>query len=413
MAQGLRLQGKKETTLLGWTIRRIPNPKKIFIPLRQDAERFSIPCVSTGEVVKIGQKIAEPGNPFSLPLFSSIPGVVKSIHAEALHPFGGNCEAIEIEAEPGNLKNSETFSERPHWNEEDRESLLRLFQENGLVDLDEGLPSLHLKATAKMKTLILNACEPEPYQTSEHALMMSHPLEILKGAEILRRAAEAEQILILIQDDKLEVAETLKSKIYFLKWKNVEVEVIPSLYPHGKSAMLVRRYQQEVFNIATAYAVYEAVVMQKPFYERVVTVAGECVIEPKNIWARIGMDFESVLKAGKGLLRAPEKLIAGGPMSGKALASSEAVLTAQVSALLALPHELVRKSSSEPCIRCGDCVSVCPVNIHPAFISIAAERGLKALGLGYGAEQCVFCGNCSYVCPSQRPMMELIESVMA
>ena len=389
--QGIRLEGKKDATTLVWTLKRFDPPPKVCIPIN------GAPLVRVGDKVKTGQKIAEPTDSQSVSVHASLSGNITAIDIFP-HPFLGRSQAIEIESDKQDQKIPGFGTERPAWQRLGPEELLTLFQDSGLVDLDLETTPVHLKALPAPK-LILNACEPEPYLTCEHALMMSHPLEILKGAEILRKAAGAEEVVIVTQDDKREAAEILKSKIYFLKWPHVQVQMTPSIYPA----------QFEAFNIATAFAVYEAVVLQKPFIERAVTVGGECLIEPKNVWARMGTDFETLIKYARGFLRQPGKVLAGGPMTGAAQNSLAAAVTPGLPGLLALPEELVKPEQVEPCIRCGLCAAACPVDISPAMITLAAEQDLFELAKDYGAEACIECGNCTYVCPSKRPMLELVQ----
>ena len=160
--------------------------------------------------------------------------------------------------------------------------------------------------------------------------------------------------------------------------------------------------------MATAYAVYEAVVMQKPLYERVVTVGGECLVESRNLWLRIGTSLRDSIKACRGLLREPRKVLMGGPMSGEAQSSLEVPVLKGTKAVLALPKEVARPEEVAPCIRCGRCVDACPVEISPALITLAAEADDFEMARGYGVDFCIECGNCSYVCPSKRPMLELL-----
>ena len=165
----------------------------------------------------------------------------------------------------------------------------------------------------------------------------------------------------------------------------------------------------QVYNAAAAFSVYEAVALQKPFYERPVTVGGECVTQPRNLWARIGTEFGDLVKACRGLLREPRKVVMNGPMRGTAQSSLEVPVIPGTQGILALPKEAAKPAPPEACTRCGRCLEVCPVEISPAMITLAAENDFFELAEEYGVGECIECGNCAYVCPSKRPMVELIR----
>lgn len=402
--KGICLEGKKEATLLVWTLRRFDPPKTVRLPLSWGEGLQAKPAVEIGQHVQAGEVIAQPAHANAVAICATISGNIT-----AIDPF------LEIQSQAADEKNIPAWNQKREWENFSKVQLLNIFQQSGLVDLESEMVPVHVKAARPVSTLVLNACEPEPYQTCDHALLMSHPLEILKGIEILFRVLDASKIKIITQDNKWEVAETLKSKIFLLKWPHAEVEIIPSIYPHGKEVMLRRRLSKisqetfEIFNIATAFTVYEAVVCQKPLIERVVTIGGECIIEPKNAWVRLGTDLESMVKMGRSFLRPPRKLILGGPMQGIAQKNLDFPLIPGAGALIALPEELAKPETVNPCIRCGACVDACPVDIHPAMITMAADQDLFSIARDFGAGSCIECGNCSYVCPSKRPMVELIR----
>ncbi len=406
----LKLENKKDIFFLVWTIHRPSTPPaKTITPLKQFSGFEAAACVKEGDKVLLGQKIAEAGHEDNVDLHAPVSGKVSRVF-NAQHPVFGKSQAIEIISDGLDEKCPGYGLDRV-WEKSKPQELIERFRSMGVVDMNLKMEPVHSKLRKKSGSIILNACESDPYLASNYSLIMSHPLEVLKGADILRRAAGAEKIVFVTENEKREAAELVKSKIYFLKWEHAEAVMIPSGYPDDE-ALLARRAgieQGVVFDLATAFAAYEAVALNKPLIERVVTVAGECVMEPKNVWARTGAEFGAVVKTCKGFMREPRKLLMGGPMGGRAQTRLDVPVVAGTQGILALPKEVARPEDPEPCIRCGRCIEVCPENLSPALISLAAENDLFALAKDYGADLCVECGNCAYVCPAKRPMTELMR----
>lgn len=413
-SKGLRLEGKKESFQNFWTITRPETPSRVRIFLKNPLSTTPIQlAVKAGDYVHTGQKIATASDENSANLFSSISGFVKQI-LKSPHPHGQHEWAAEIQSDGKDVRLPEIGKERPNWQHLSSGEILTLFQQFGIVDLYGREIPLHRKImdAPPREAVLFNGCESEPYIASDYSLMMSHPVEILKGAEIIRRTAGAKRIVLFITEEKFEAIEILKSKIFFLKWDHCVIRVLKNIYPQGDESQLHRLEDGPVFNIATAFAAYEALALQKPFYERVVTVAGECVAEPRNYWLRSGTLFEDALKLSRGFLRAPGKILIGGPMRGIAQPSLDVPILASSSALLGLAPEITQvKGDIEPCIRCGKCLDVCPEDLSPAMISLAVEAGQMDLAREWNAEDCTVCGNCSFVCPSKRPLVEMIAVV--
>lgn len=389
---GLRLEGKKDATLIPWSSGRPGPPKRVRIPLDQETNSPARPLVEKGDRVRLGEKIAETGP--KIALHASVSGEVTEVNS-----------VIEILSDGKDEPFREFLRRRGNWESLSTDELKEILRDSGIEP-----------PRGPVNTLILNACESEPYLTCDHSLLMSHPVEILKGAEILKRLLEAQKVILVLEDNKEEVAEVLKSKIFFHTWSRTRVEVLPTRYPQEDETILTRTFSDGkeawVQDIATTYAIYEAVVLQKPFYERVVTISGECVASPGNFWIRIGTPVEEAVKYARGFLRKPEKIILGGPMRGVAVMSQAEPILKKTRGILGLPREVVRPESPqsiEPCIRCNRCVESCPESISPVLITLAAEKGLFDLAGEYGARLCIECGNCSYVCPAKRPMVELIQ----
>lgn len=406
----LKLESKKEPFFLAWTIHRPIPPSKVLIPLKQFSGAEALPCVDEGQKVLTGQVIALPKQSSDVSLHASVSGKISRIF-NGSHPVLGKSKVIEIISDGLDEKVPSFGKERAGWEKLTREEILKIFSESGLIDMTLTGESLHRKLDQKSSTLILNACESQPYLASNYCLMMSHPPEILKGAEILRKVLGVQSFTLVTEEDKREAAELFKSKVYFLKWDHADIVMLPQGYPDDEK-ILAKRLQRNsavTLDVAAAYAVYEAVVLQKPLIERVITVGGECVVEPKNLSVRLGADLQTVFKYCKGLMREPRKVIMGGPMAGVAQVKLDAPVTAGTSGLLALPKEVAKLEDVSPCIRCGKCIEVCPVDISPAMISLAAENDLFKTAQDYGVGLCIECGNCSYVCPSKRPMTELMK----
>ena len=421
MKGGLVLPGKKEATSLEWKIKRPRTLGRVRIPLGESEGGPVRVCVAVGDAVRTGQKIGEPKTSGGVFVHASVTGKVTAI-SRFPHPVLEEMTMVEIVPDPAENPIPGLGEERKNWRNLRAGSFLEIFREAGLVDMDAASRPLHRLvseyAEAGTGILILNACESEPYLTSDYALTMSHPLDILKGAEILRRVSGAEKVVMATEDSKLELAEVLKSKIYFLKWKHFDVLALPSRYPQGHNSLLMGEVMERVSgskttaavcNVATAFAVFEAVAMNKPLYERAVTVGGECVMEPKNLWLRIGSSFADAITACRGFLREPGKLLMGGPMTGLAQTDKGVSVHKGTQGILALPPEAVKTGSQVSCIRCGRCIDVCPAGISPAMIGLAVDNGLRSLAKNRGAGLCVECGACSYVCPSKRPVMKLVR----
>jgi electron transport complex protein RnfC len=335
------------------------------------------------------------------------------------HAFLGEAEAIEILTDTKEELGGSGGRERRDWESVSSREIAAILRESGVVETEAGMFPVHLAieraSTFTVDAVVLNGCESEPYLTSDHALMMSHPVEILKGGELLRRAFGAKELVVAVEENKEEVAELFKSKVFFHSWSQARVEILPTRYPQEEKTLLLEKLFGRsgmglvVLNVATAYAAYEAVGLRKPAIERAVTIGGECVAQPHNYWLRVGTLAEEAVKFARGFLREPGKVVFGGPMKGEALAGLDVPVLSGTRGILGLPPEVVNPRSIYPCIHCGQCVESCPVSISPVMITLAAERELFDVAQDYGASLCISCGNCAYVCPSGRPMVELIQ----
>ena len=420
----LKLPLKKEMSLGTWTLKRPQPPERLRVPVYTDAPFYQAPCVSPGKLVSTGMKKAEPRSSAGNPIFSPMNGVVAEI-TRAKTALGETVLVIEIQVDKKNPYTLLFSNESSDWEKATAERLRAQLCEAGTMLLGrrhQPLTAFLEKGPFHNKTLIVSGCESEPYVTAGQVLLMARPLEVLKGIDILRRAAGLNQIIIALSEDAGQAAEVLKSKIYFLKWDHIQVRVFPARYPQDDASILLplidakfKIFEPRILHewplpdIATAFAAYEAVILGKPFFERVVTITGECVVLPKNLLLPMGMTVADSLKACKGVLREPGRMIAGGPMRGITVGAMDQPVSAATEALIALPRENTAETHAVECVRCGECADVCPSGLAPALIAMAAEREDFKFAGRLGADQCIGCGNCAYVCPSHLPLTRMIQ----
>lgn len=415
LKRGLVLPDHKYRSLSSTKIHKTQTPRLLSISLHQHAGAALVPCVAEGDSVFMGTKLAEGSEWASVPVHSSASGRVIRIDQDFITIESDEFDRLDPAIQPR--------LEIP----EDSDQLVAMIREAGIVDLSlQALPvhsRLDEARERNVTTLVINGCESEPFLTADHVLMLEHPVEILKGAELLRLASGAKKVVIAIEKNKLEAIELLNSKNYYLKLDTIQTLTLPVRYPQGSERALTETVLGRKLNdgetsfsagvlvehVATAFAVYEAVYLRKPLYERVVTVAGPCVMEPKNVWAPVGGRAFDLFRACKGLMREPEQIIFGGPMMGEAVSSLDEPVTKKVQGLLALPQGFAPNSKEEPCIRCGWCIDVCPESLIPETLVRAVRKGNQALAQEFAIDSCTECGACSYICPSKIPMVAVIQ----
>jgi electron transport complex protein RnfC len=255
--------------------------------------------------------------------------------------------------------------------------------------------------------------------TADYRLMLERPQEIIKGIELVARCLGAKRVYIAIEDNK---PEAIKAFTNNLRLAPYALKVLKSAYPQGGEKQLIKsvlgkevpsgklpfEVEVVVHNVATAFAIYEAVYLGKPLYERVVTVSGSCVLNPKNLRVRLGTPLQALIDYC-GLKEEPAKVIVGGPMMGIAQFSAEAPVIKSTGGVLCLNREEAAATEEQFCIRCGACVRECPAGLMPCLINLAAEKGLWPQAKAFRALDCIDCGLCSYVCPANRRLAQSIK----
>lgn len=406
--------GKKIVTL--------PLPDRVVIPLAQSLGAPSVPVVKKGDEVKVGTLIAQSGGFISANIHSSVSGKVSKID-QIYDVSGYKRDAIFIDVVDDVWE--ESIDRSPELVREcnlSSQEIIDRVAQAGIVGLGGATFPANVKLMSgvdKADTLIINATECEPYLTDDHALMMAKGEEILVGATILMKAIKVNKAYIGIENNKMDVIAHLSGLAG--RYEGIEVVALKEKYPQGGEKQLIdallRRQVPSgklpadvkcvVQNVGTTFAVYEAIQKNKPLVERLITMTGKPLTNPEDVRVRIGTLFSDILASYPA--SAYNKIIAGGPMMGKAVVSQDIPVTKGVSGILLMsPEESVRKES-RPCIRCGDCVNVCPMGLVPTQLMTLSQYEDWDKAEQFHINDCLECGSCMYVCPSTRPLLDYIR----
>ena len=411
-----------------------PLPKQAIFPLSQHIGAPAKPVVAKGDKVKVGTLIAEAGGFVSAPIYSSVSGTVFKVDT-AIDATGYRKPVIIINVEGDEWEEGidrsdklELLADHPELTPEE---IINRVKEAGVTGMGgAGFPTfikLSPPPTAKAECVIINAVECEPYITADYRLMMEKADEILVGLELLMVAAKVTTGYIGIETNKPAAIELLTQKCaekFNGSKYNVEVVPLQQRYPQGGEKQLVdaviRRQVPAppaipvnvgaiVQNVGTAFAVYEAVMKNKPLFERYTTVTGKQLKNPGNFLVRMGTPMSQLIDACGGLPEGDNKILAGGPMMGKALTSTEVPVCKGTNSVTVLTDDDARRKEAEPCIRCAKCVSACPMGLEPYLLATCSSKKMWEKVEQEDIVSCIECGSCQFTCPAHRPLLDNIR----
>ncbi len=409
----------------GSPILSLPIPRQVVIPVNQHIGTPAQPVVAKGDQVRAGTLIAKAGGFVSAHIHSSVSGKVSKIDT-ALDASGYKRTAIYIDVEGDEWEETIDRTDTLVRNTSltDKEIIAKI-TEAGIVGLGGATFPTQVKLTpppgSKADILIINGVECEPYLTSDHILMMTKGQEVLIGVSLLMKAIGVSRALIGIENNKTDAIANLRQLAG--NYPGIEIVPLKVQYPQGGEKQLIdaviRRQVKSgalpisvgavVQNVGTAFAVYEAVMKNKPLFERVVTVTGKAVARPSNFKVRIGTSIATLIEAAGGVPENTGKIIGGGPMMGKALINAEVPVTKGSSGILLLTREESVRRPVYDCIRCAKCVNVCPMGLNPTQLTTATEFANWELAEKNHIVDCIECGSCSYTCPANRPLLDYVR----
>ncbi len=406
-----------------------PLPEVAVFLLNQHIGAPAKPVVEKGMTVKVGQKLAEADGFVSAAIYSSVSGTVLKLD-KALDASGYSKPAIYIKVEGDDweetIDRTDTLVSMDAFPNLTSQDIIEKIKDAGVVGMGGACFPTHIKLSpppgSKPEWLIINAVECEPYLTCDHQLMLEKSDEILVGVELLMKAVQVGRGYIAIESNKRDAINLLREKAK--AFPRIEIVPLKMKYPQGGEKQLIDAVVNRqvaappalpvsvgavIQNVGTAYAVYEAVMKNKPLIDRVVTVTGKHLEHPSNMMVRIGTPMRLLIDACGGLPEDTGKVIGGGPMMGKALHDTEIPICKGSSGVLLMGSEEAKRSNPGPCIRCAKCVWACPMGLEPYLLAQGTSMEKWEMLEENMIISCIECGCCQFTCPAHRPLLDMIR----
>ena len=400
----------------------IAPPAQVVIPMIQHIGAPCKPLVQVGDYVKMYQKIGESPAPVSAPVHASVSGKVVAVEPRP-HPLGDMIMSVVIEND---------FQDTPELMEplteeqmKDPEAILERIREAGVVGMGGAMFPTAVKirgGIGKVDTLIINGAECEPYLNGDHLTMLNFPEQLLRGIELVRIASCVDKAYYGIEKNKQDAIDLPNSK----NPAQYGIEIVPEnvKYPQGGEKMQVKAVTNRevkpgglpsgvgcnVVSTRTAYAVYQACCEGKSVIERIVTYGGSALKAPVNGLTRVGTPFSHIAEQCGGFVKTPRKIVLGGPMMGICATSFDAPTVKGTAGVLFFTEEEDRHVENPTCIRCGKCISVCPMNLEPVFMYMYySKRDFENMEK-YHILDCFECGSCAFNCPARMPLTHAFKT---
>ena len=406
-------------------IEALPLPEEVEVLLQQ---HFGAPCkpvVDKKATVTEGDVIGEVAGGLGAPIHASVTGTVKGVGVSA-NPVSVTSASVTIQTDRDAPARSYTPED---WRSLPVDELRKRVKAAGIVGIGgAGFPT-HVKLSpppeARVDMLIINGVECEPYLTTDHRVMLEHPAEIIEGAKIILTMLGIKECHIGIEANKMDAVETLRKAASdkASDGLKVRVDALKVKYPQGSEKQLIESVTKRrvpgfglpfdvgviVQNVGTTKAIYEAVVLNKPLFEKVITITGKGIARPANLKVRIGTRLSDIVSYLGGTKPSLARIVMGGPMMGFPISTLDVPVTKTTSGVLFLTEDEIDTRAHSQCIRCGWCLDACPMGLQPNEIAVYVEAGRAQDTAKFGVFECFECGCCAFVCPAKRPLVQFIR----
>ncbi len=422
---GVHPHDSKEYTQTEY-IEKLPVPKRVTVPMSQHIGAPGKPLVAKGDKVRTGQKIGHNDSFITAAVHSPVTGDVAGIE-DIIHPTMGVGQGIIIDTDENEILDYSPVNRS--WTAMEPGEIVSMVKDAGIVGLGGAAFPTHVKLSPPkgkvVEILIINGAECEPFLTADDRLMMERSQDLLEGIRVLKRATGATEVFLTLEDNKHLAEKAINRALEENPAREfLQLKILKTMYPQGSEKQLIQAVTGRqvpsgglpvdvgvvVHNVGTAVAVFEAVTLGKPLYERIVTVSGLGVEKPGNFLVRIGTSFRELIEAAGGLKGTPAKVLMGGPMMGIAQHSLDVPVIKGTSGILVLTADEIPESQEEPCIRCSFCIKACPQRLMPQYLAkLAKKEEWFKMKYEYNMMDCMECGCCTYACPAHIPLVQWIR----